>query len=420
MKIAHVNAAFQGLHRRFGGSETALYRTLAMTREQGHEVFLVTLRPDVEQPKCDFPFYTLRRCEDYLPSLLARYVEPVKWYAWQNDPLAAADFRAVMRKEKPDIVHFHNFQFCGLELVRIASEMGAKTCYSVYDYWIFCPNVMLLDGREQYCRRFHGKHCAECLPNFLRPFQRLLLAKRKKIFDFYMRFIDRWIVLSNHSVTVLEDYGVPRKKIKMVRLSLPFEFADISDQTSGVIDQNMIFFAGWLQQRKGVHVLLEAMPLIRKQCPHAKLRIAGHKTKFDWDYKKKIDALMQKPGMNECVTFLGQLSSDQIADELRRCSVVAVPEQYENMSPIIMIEAMTLEKPVVISRAGGIPEYIEEGKTGWMAGPRNVREFADKISAVLLGKVDAAAVGKRARAKIMEICSKENITAATMAAYDFN
>lgn len=410
--------AFQGLHRRFGGSETALFRTATIAREQGHAVFLVTLRPDVAEPKSDFPFYTLRRCENYLPSLLARYVEPVKWYIWQNDPLAAADFRAVMRKEKPDIVHFHNFQFCGLELIRIASEMGAKTCYSVYDYWMFCPNVMLLDGREQYCRRFHGTHCAECLPNFLRSFQKLLLANRKKIFDYYMRFIDRWIVLSDHSVTVLEDYGIPRQKIKVVRLSLPFEFTTAQPNGRSRVDPDLIFFAGWLQQRKGIHILLEAMPLIRKQCPRAKLHVAGAKTKFDWDYKKKIEALMQKPGMKEWVTFLGHLPSVQIETELRQAAVVAVPEQYENMSPIIMIEAMSLEKPVVASRAGGIPEYIEEGVTGWMADPRNVREFADKISAVLLGKVDAATVGKNARIKVMKICSKENITAATMAAYD--
>lgn len=420
MKIAHVNAAFQGLHRRFGGAEAALYRTATIIREQGHEPFLITFRPDVDNPECDFPFYTVRRCEDYLPSFVARYLEPVKWYAWQNDPLAAKDFRNIMRREKPDIVHFHNIPFFGLELIRIAAEMGAKTCYSVYDYWIFCPNVMLLDWREQYCRRFHGVHCVECLPRFLRSIQKILLARRKQIFDSYMQFIDRWIVLSGHSAGVLDDYGIPRRKIKLVRLSSPFEFAESHAGDLGATDRHRIFFAGWLQQKKGVHILLEAMPLIKKQCPEAKLRVAGHKTKFDWDYKKKLETLMQRPGMKECVTFLGHLTSAQIEIELRQATVIAVPEQYENMSPVIMIEAMAMKKPVVASRAGGIPEYIEDGVTGWLADPRSPRDFADKIVAVLQGKVDAVSAGKKARARILDICSKEKITAATMEAYNFS
>lgn len=424
MKIAHVNIALEGLHRLFGGVETALFRTMAIDREQGHAPFLVTLRPDLPAPQCAFPFYRVRRCEDYLPALIARYVEPLKWYVWQNDPLVARDFRAILRREKPDIVNFHNLYFLGLELIRLAAAAGAKTCFWVTDYWLFCPNLMLLDSQEQYCRRFHGRHCVACLPDFLRPLQKILLAKRKRIFDFYLRFIDRWIVLSNHSATVLADYGIPGDKIRLVRLSLPFEYAGPAGAAraagGGAFDPNRIFFAGWLQQRKGVHVLLEAMPLIRQKCPQAQLRIAGHKTKFDWDYQKKIEALMRRPGLRAGVTFLGHLTSAQVENELRQAAVVCVPEQYENMSPVIMIEAMAMEKAVVASRTGGIPEYIEEDVTGWLADPRAPAEFAAKITAVLSGQVDAGKIGRQARAKILAMCSKEKITAATMAAYDFS
>ncbi len=418
MKIAHVNVAYQGLHRRFGGAETALARSAAITRELGHDPFLITFRPDVPNPQCDLRYHAVRRWEDYMPRLMAKYSEPVKWYLWQRDSLVSADFRRIMEKERPDVVHFHNVQFFGMDTIRIASEMGAKTVYSVYDYWIFCPNVMLLTYKDEYCRMFHGAYCVDCLPPVFRGLQKALLSRRRRVFDHYMQYIDRWVALSNHSATIVKAYGIPEEKIRVVRLLLPLEYAEAS-RGEVRVKPNTIFFAGWLQKKKGVHVLLQAMPRILEECPEAQLRIAGHETKFDWDYKKLIADLMKQPGMDRHVTFLGHLPSKEVERELREAAVVAVPEQYENMSPVIMIEAMALERPLVISRAGGIPEFVEEGVTGWMADPRKPEEFAQKIVAILKGRVETREVGQRARQKILGLCSREDITRATMESYRF-
>ena len=419
MKICHVNNYCRGLHRYVGGAETAMSRTAAIARDHGHDNFFVTLKPDVEQPACDYRHYAVRRWEDYLPRLVARYVEPVKWYVWQHDHLASRDFARIMAREKPDLVHFHNVQFPGLDLVRIAAEHGAKTLLTVYDYWIFCPNVMLLTGKDEYCRCFHGAYCVDCLPRILRTPQRLLLARRRAVFDRYMRYIDRWIVLSNHSSTVLEAYGIVPDKIRLVRLTLPFEFQSLEPDDGAKVDPVVIFFAGWLQKRKGVHVLLEAMPAILKQYPQAKLRIAGLHTKFEWDYKQRIETLMAQPGLAGHVTFLGHLDSRQVEQELRQCAVVAIPEQYENMSPLLMIEAMTLARPLVISRAGGIPEFVEEGVSGWLADPRKPLDFAEKILYVLTHQGAARPVAANARQKVLTLCAEARIAEDTMAAYEF-
>lgn len=419
MKIGQVNNYCRGMHRYLGGAENALYRTARIARDQGHDVFIAALRPDVEKPSSEFRFWPLRRWENYLPRLAARYAEPVKWYVWQRDIWASRDFQRVMAIEKPDLVHFHNIQFPGLDLIRIAKEAGARTCLTIYDYWLFCPNVMLLTGADEYCRRFHGAWCVDCLPRLLRPVQRFLLARRKAVFDRYIRMVDRWIVLSHHSATVLEAYGIPRNTIRVVRLTLPFEFASLDPENSPSKGSQVIFFAGWLQKRKGVHVLLEAMPEIVRQCPQARLRVAGHETKFDWEYKALIRKLMERPGMKEWVTFLGALSPAQVEQELWRCGVVTIPEQYENMSPLLMIEAMALQKPLVISRAGGIPEFVEDGVTGWLADPRRPAEFAEKIVAILQGRVEVARIGRQAREKVFALCREEDIVRATMAAYRF-
>lgn len=419
MKITHVNNYFRGMHRYVGGAENAAFRTMSIARDQGHDVFAVTLRPDLPIPHCEFRHYFVRRWEDYMPRLMARYIEPVKWYVWQKDTLASAGFRRILAAEKPDVVHFHNIQFPGLDLIRVASESGAKTCLTVYDYWLFCPNVMLLTGADEYCRRFHGTHCVECLPQIFRTAQKLLLSRRKAVFDRYIRLVDRWIVLSRHSSTVLEAYGIPAEKIRVVRLTLPLEYTTAS-QADDQVDPNVIFFAGWLQKRKGVHVLLKALPLILRECPQAQLRIAGQYTKFEWDYKAKIKGLMNQPGMKEHVTFLGHLPPAEIERELRRCAVVAIPEQYENMSPLLMIEAMSLGKPLVISRAGGIPEYVEDGVSGWLADPRDPKEFSDKIIFILKNIGATQEACRQSRKKVLTMCDPDIICRDTMEAYRFN
>lgn len=408
--------AWHGLHTRFGGAEMAALRTAALLREAGHDVFLVTLRPDAPAPACEMRYYPLPRWEDFLPPWARRYMEPVKWYVWQRDRRASRAFARVLRVENPDVVHFHNFQFMGLDLIRVAQESGARTCYSVYDYWIFCPNVMLLNHRDEYCRRFHGPYCAACLPPVFRPLQRLLLTRRRAVFDRYLGTIDAWIVLSRHSASVLKDYGISEDRIHVVRLTLPTNFRTAS-VAEGEVQPYTIFFAGWLQKRKGVHVLLEALPAVLQRFPEARLWVAGAHTKFDHDYKRRIAELSSPPAVRGRVEFLGHLSPSEVEARLRACAVVAIPEQYENMSPLLMIEAMTLGKPVVVSRAGGIPEFVEDGVTGWLADPRRPEDFAEKIGRVLADPETARTVGRRARERVLALCDADRVFRATLRAY---
>ena len=120
MKIAHVANYFRGLHQHLGGAENASYRTALIAKEQGHDVLTATLRPDIQNPDIEFRNYPLKRWEDYMPRLMARYAEPVKWYVWQHDRLASRDFSQVMEVEQPDVVHFKNYS--AVEILKILAE----------------------------------------------------------------------------------------------------------------------------------------------------------------------------------------------------------------------------------------------------------------------------------------------------------
>lgn len=415
MKVVHVTNYFRDIHRHVGGAEQACFRTALLARNHGHSILVVTTNPDGNRTS-EFETRSVPIIEDYIPASLKKYTEACKWYSVQYDPLARNAFGGILSEAKADVVHFHNFQFLTLSLLAVARRLKLKTILSIYDYWLFCPTVMLVDPQQGFCRRGHGPWCVDCLPPMFRLFQKLLLSMRRKVIDHYLDMADSFHVLSEHSRSVLEGYGINRSRIRVIPLTLPIEFnmLESSDQAA---DQCSILFAGWLNERKGLDRLLQAMPKVLREYPQARLTAIGGKVKFGETYEKKINEIIESGGFGDHVHFTGHLPPAEIRTHIQRASVVVIPEQYENMSPLLMIEAMAMGRPVVISRAGGIPEFIEDGVTGWLADPLNPDEFAQKIINVFSDPDRAVSMGKVARQQILAKLDSEIIWEKTRAMY---
>lgn len=416
MHILHVSNYFRDTHEHVGGAEQACYRIARLARVNGYDVSVAATRPD-GNGRSEFPTYTLPIVEDYLPEVLKRYVEVLKWYSIQADPLAYREFCRVLRTHSADVVHFHNFQFLTLSLISAARDFRKKTIVSIYDYWLFCPTVMLADPDRRFCTRAHGPWCVACLPGKMRVVQRLLLSFRRRLFDRYLKLIDGFHVLSEHSRRVLEGYGIERSRIHVVPLTLPIEYLD-EPETDIAVDPDMIFFAGWRNERKGLHRLLEAMPKVVEAHPAAHLTVCGGKVRFGDEYEALLDGLLESGGIRDRVSFLGHMPPREIKQYLQKAAVIVIPEQYENMSPLLMIESMSLARPLVISRVGGVPEFMEHGVTGYMADPLDPEDFAARILAVLKDPQRAEKMGLAARKAILEKCDDREIWNKARAMYE--
>lgn len=416
MRVLHVTNYFRDTHRHVGGAEQACYRTAILSKERGWSVSVVTTRPNVSNGS-ELEARSLPIAEDYLPARVRPYMEAAKWYALQYDPFAYHAFRKLLRHDAADVVHFHNCQFLTLSLLAAAKKFHRKTVVSIYDYWLFCPTVMLSAPDKSFCSRAHGSWCLDCLPPTFRTFQRLLLAGRRRVIDRYLDMVDAFHVLSEHSGTVLEGYGIPRDRIHVVPLTLPLEYRKHLTRNQSR-DPNLILFAGWLNERKGLHRLLEAMPYVVEQCPSSRLVAIGGSVRFGEDYEKRLHETIDKSQLEDRVTFTGHLHASEVKEYLERASVVVIPEQYENMSPLLMIEAMSMAKPVVISRVGGVPEYVRHGTNGWMADPLDSLDFARNIVNVLTDPSEAETAGLKARETILAKCNDDTIWERTRSMYE--
>ena len=131
-----------------------------------------------------------------------------------------------------------------------------------------------------------------------------------------------------------------------------------------------LLFVGRLDPIKGIEYLIEAFRKIKTRY-RLKLVIAG--TGFHETYLKKIS-------VDEDILFIGYVADkNDLAALYENSLMLILPSLYEAI-PMVLLEAMAYGKPIVASRVGGIPEFVLDGKNGYLVDPRNSDELAEKIS----------------------------------------
>ena len=99
------------------------------------------------------------------------------------------------------------------------------------------------------------------------------------------------------------------------------------------------------------------------------------------------------------VTFLGNTPYDVVQDYMKKAHVCVFPTFAETLG-MVTIESMALQKPVVTSNFGWSQELIVDGESGFLCHPKDHKEFADKIIALMTDKELAGSIGKSARKRV--------------------
>jgi glycosyltransferase involved in cell wall biosynthesis len=169
-----------------------------------------------------------------------------------------------------------------------------------------------------------------------------------------------------------------------------------ADSGSGAwqAEPGFLLVVGRLRIRKGVDVLLAALPELRRRHPAVRLLIAG-----DGEHRPALERAVAEMGLGGVVTFLGRASAAQVRSLLRGAAALVVPSIYEGM-PLVVLEAMEEGVPVVASRVSGIPEVVANGCTGWTVPPEDPASLAAALTAVLDDPVAARRRGALGRLRL--------------------
>jgi glycosyltransferase involved in cell wall biosynthesis len=138
-------------------------------------------------------------------------------------------------------------------------------------------------------------------------------------------------------------------------------------------DEGYVLYLGRLSPEKGVETLLRAHAADNAAW---RLVVAGS--------GPLLQDLQSRFPLAE---FTGHLTGKALETNLREASVVVVPSEWHENSPLSILEAMAHAKPIVASRIGGIPELVRDGETGLLFEPKDTQQLSNRIR-MLLGDSD--------------------------------
>jgi glycosyltransferase involved in cell wall biosynthesis len=171
----------------------------------------------------------------------------------------------------------------------------------------------------------------------------------------------------------------------------------------GLEGRTVIGMVARLSRIKGHSVLLRALARVRDSHPDATaLFIGGVGTSADDAvYQKELSELAEALRVSQHAIWTGPVPNDRLPAFLAACDIVVNPCFHESFGRVIA-EAMLMAKPVIATRAGGAPELIEEGLSGYLVDPGDDQALASRITALLndpqSGTMVGAAAAERARA----------------------
>lgn len=157
-----------------------------------------------------------------------------------------------------------------------------------------------------------------------------------------------------------------------------------------------ILFTGALIPRKRVLDLVEAMPSVLRSVPTAVLRLTGGAA--DAGYESQIRSRVSALGLDANVAFVGGIRFDELLDEYRRASVLALPSGEET-SPMVIGEAMAAGVPVVATRVGGVAYLVDDGATGSLIDVGDVAALSASLTSLLQDPAQGSSFGQAGRAK---------------------
>jgi L-malate glycosyltransferase len=208
-----------------------------------------------------------------------------------------------------------------------------------------------------------------------------------------LRAADRLVVPSGFLQEVFRRFGVPSEVVPNIvdlgRFTPRAEPAAHRDSPHLVVTRN-------LEPIYDIGTALEALALIRKARPGARLTVAGSGPE-----SARLEALARELGLADQVTFTGRLDNDEIAGLYRQADVCVNPSLVDNM-PISLLEALASGVPVVSTDVGGVRFVVRHGESALLVPPGNPEEMARAVLDLLADPDRAARIVRAGRESVQQ------------------
>jgi len=165
--------------------------------------------------------------------------------------------------------------------------------------------------------------------------------------------------------------GLPASQVVTVKCGIVVPKSQHEPLTQSIHAQQHILFVGRIVPEKGLDWLLRTMPLLE---PHIHLDIAGE----GWA-SPQVQQLAEDLHLSDRITWHGWCQKEKLEDLYRKSFAVIFPSVWPEPAGLVTLESYVRFRPVIASAVGGIPEHIQDGKTGILVEPNNAEQLATAI-----------------------------------------
>ncbi len=271
------------------------------------------------------------------------------------------EFRALLERFQPTVVHFHHYVHLGLELIREARRFlpQGRILVTLHEYLAMCnAQGQMLKTSGLLCNRAAPLDCNQCFPAISPQ-------------DFFMRelFVKSFLNLCDHYICpsrFLRDryvgWGLPADKMRVLENGQPP--APPADPAPPAATLHTRFTVlGQLSRLKGTLVLLEAAKLLPKRLHESiSIEIHGSMQHETEEFKAQFHAALA--GLGGLVRYGGPYRPEDVVGLIRRGGWVIQPSIWWENSPLVIQEAFAAGRPVICSNIGGMAEKVQDGVSG--------------------------------------------------------
>lgn len=185
---------------------------------------------------------------------------------------------------------------------------------------------------------------------------------------FTTKHADHLIAVSDELSTILlENFAVPPHKITVRSCGIdlvhfsPTPRNQAREQLNLPMEATVVLFVGSLISRKGVDLLLTAIARVMENDSRVRLIVVG-----EGPLREQLEAQSRDLVIDKMVRFVGRKSNQELPIWYSAADIFVLPSLREG-TPLALLEALSCGLPVIVSRAGGMPELIVDGKNGLLA-----------------------------------------------------
>jgi glycosyltransferase involved in cell wall biosynthesis len=358
MKLLLVHNSYQ----QSGGEDQVFTSELDLLASHGHEVLRYTAHNDAVRHlnKVSLAFRT----------------------TWSRTTYR--EMRAVLHRERPQIVHVHNtLPLLSPAVYYAARTAGVPVVQTLHNYRLLCPNAVLLRDRH-ICEDCLGRRVA--WPGILHACYRQSRAATgavatmlsvHRLLGTWTRQVNRYIALTEFMRQKFITGGFPAKRI-VVKPHFVMADPGVGNHRGGYA-----LFVGRLSPEKGVRTLLRAWDSLGGRLP---LKILG-------EGPLQMLADESPPG----IEWLGHQPRTKVFALMQEASMLIFPSECYEGFGVTMVEAFATGLPVVASDLGAMAEIVQHRHTGLLFIPGNAEDLAEKVEWALGYPSELTDMGRRAR-----------------------